>query len=253
MTEHSRISDEELHGFIDGELDAARSAEIAGLIDSDPVLAEQVAAFRHDKERLARIYGPLAEWPLPNKVLRRIEERTRPTPAFLSMRTITALAASLILIITLWLTYPNLTGPNEEAIITEALAAREGTLVPEQVFPSGAVSAPGKRNRLLTDALDIPLKAPDLTRMGYNLASIRIYSGVAGGKAIEINYRNAKGTRFNLYLRHPSSPERFDVIEQGKLRICIWQDDELGAVMTGEMSAGEMLRLATLAYTGLSL
>jgi anti-sigma factor RsiW len=56
---------------------------------------------------------------------------------------------------------------------------------------------------------------------------------------------------FALYLRHPSGPARFDQFKQGRLRVCIWQDEVLGTVMTGEMSAAEMQRLASLAYTGL--
>jgi anti-sigma factor RsiW len=37
------------------------------------------------------------------------------------------------------------------------------------------------------------------------------------------------------------------------MRICIWQDEELSTVMLGEMSAGEMARVASLAYSGLTL
>jgi anti-sigma factor RsiW len=89
--------------------------------------------------------------------------------------------------------------------------------------------------------------------MGYRLDGVRIYGGLPGGKAVEIDYRNARNTLFTLYLRRPSSPPRVDIVERGRLRICIWQDDEMGAVMAGEMSAGEMARLASLAYSGLSL
>ena len=56
---------------------------------------------------------------------------------------------------------------------------------------------------------------------------------------------------FALYLRRPSGRAAFDQYKQGSLRVCIWQDDVLGAVMTGEMSAAEMQRLASLAYTRL--
>jgi anti-sigma factor RsiW len=37
------------------------------------------------------------------------------------------------------------------------------------------------------------------------------------------------------------------------LRICIWQDDIIGTVMVGDMSAGEMARAASAAYAGLNL
>jgi anti-sigma factor RsiW len=95
------------------------------------------------------------------------------------------------------------------------------------------------------------VSAPDLQRMGYNLVGLRVYGHAPAGKGVELLYRHKDNRVFALYLRHPSGAPRFDQYKQGKLRVCIWQDDVLGAVMTGEMSAAEMQRLASLAYTGL--
>jgi anti-sigma factor RsiW len=97
------------------------------------------------------------------------------------------------------------------------------------------------------------LKTPDLSKLGYRLADIRVYSGIPGGKAVELRYRNAQDRLFTLYLRHPSGPPRVDLVQRDGMRICIWQDDVLGTVMLGEMSAGEMARIASLAYSGLTL
>jgi anti-sigma factor RsiW len=96
------------------------------------------------------------------------------------------------------------------------------------------------------------VKAPDLSRVGYKLASMRIYGGIAGGKAVELSYRDGSDRVFTLYLRHPSSPPRVDLLNRDGVRICIWQDDVVGAVMVGRMSAGEMARIASLAYAGLT-
>ena len=43
------LSDAELHAFIDGALDDARTREIAALVGADAALAERIAAFRADK------------------------------------------------------------------------------------------------------------------------------------------------------------------------------------------------------------
>ena len=107
--------------------------------------------------------------------------------------------------------------------------------------------------KVLSAALSETLKAPDLSKLGYRLANIRVYSGVPGGKAVELAYRDAQNRLFTLYLRHPSGPPRVDLVERDGMRICIWQDDVLGTVMLGEMSAGEMARIASLAYSGLTL
>jgi hypothetical protein len=44
-----------------------------------------------------------------------------------------------------------------------------------------------------------------------------------------------------------------DLVERDGMRICIWQDEVLSTVMLGEMSAGEMARIASLAYSGLAI
>jgi len=35
--------------------------------------------------------------------------------------------------------------------------------------------------------------------------------------------------------------------------VCLWQDEVVGAVMMGEMSAGQMMRVAGAAYAALNL
>ena len=93
----------------------------------------------------------------------------------------------------------------------------------------------------------ITIRPPDLSKLGYSLAAVR-----RGEAAVVLDYRGERGRVFTLYLRRSSGEERFEMTRRGDLRICVWQDEALSAVMFGEMSAGEMLRLATLAYAGLS-
>jgi anti-sigma factor RsiW len=88
--------------------------------------------------------------------------------------------------------------------------------------------------------------------MGYRLATVQIYGGVPGGQAVELVYRGRENRVFTLYLRHSTSAPRFDQFQTSGIRVCIWQDDVLGTVMAGKMSAAEMQRLASLAYTGLT-
>ena len=254
------ISREELHAFIDGELDSVRAAEIAKLVASDPVLAARVEAFRADKKRLEQIYGTLRDLPVPPKWLQSVEDRlVRQRPRFpsvyLSRRGVAAIAASLLLVLTvnLWIVYERFSTTNEDAIIAEAFAARQDATPPEQSFAALALAAPEQRDQVVRTALSMSLKAPDLTKLGYRLANIRVYSGKPGGKAVELAYRDAQNRLFTLYLRHPSGPPRVELVERDGMRICIWQDDVLGTVMLGQMSAGEMARMASLAYSGLTL
>jgi len=248
--------DEDLHAFIDGELDAARAAEIAARLESDAPLAARVAAFNADKAMIAQAYGGLDARPLPAEWLEMIGKRRRPKPVRPQRRLATgfaALAASLLLVVVGWLAYRNMVVPQDDPIVAEALSARREAMVPELTLTADALPETAARNQLLTKTLATTLKAPDLGRMGYRLVSVQVYPGGAEGKAVELSYRDAAGRLFTLYLRRPSGPPRVDLTAKGGMRICIWQDDVVGTVMLGEMSAAEMARLASLAYAGLNL
>ncbi len=258
------ITEEELHAFIDGELDPVRATEIAAQIESDIALAERVAAFRGDRAKLAQIFGAIAAQPLPERWLRLIDERSSARPNLFarpglfanmrrSQRYIAALAAALLLAFGLGSAYESFVAPRSDTIVAEALAAHENTVTAQSRFEGAALPASADASTLIASTLMLNLKAPNLGKMGYRLTGIRIFEGVPGGKAVELEYRNAQNIVFSLYLRHPSGPAKVDLTKSGNTRICLWQDDMLGSVMTGEMSAGEMSRLASLAYSGLYL
>jgi anti-sigma factor RsiW len=251
MSEPLRIPDEQLHALIDGELSAQECAALETTVAADPQLGQRVALFRADKARLAQIYGPVADMPVPGHWIRMIESAPRrQPPRFFSIEAIAGIAAAFMLLIGGTLAYRQ-SVPHEEPIVEEALAARNDVLPPRQVL---AVNAPAQDNaaaRTLTSALAMRVSVPDLKRMGYSLVGMRVYGSEPQSKGVELLYRHKDNRVFALYLRRPSGPPRFDQYKQGNLRVCIWQDDVLGAVMTGEISAAEMQRLASLAYTGL--
>jgi anti-sigma factor RsiW len=257
MSDKLGLGEEELHAFIDGELPPERAAHIKRLIDSNVALAARVEALLSDKAQLAQLHAEQLDRPTPAKWLRLIEERTRGArPASRdtqpTRRAMLAIAAAMLLILCFGLLSTYVLAPGEDAIIAEALAARQQTMRAQEVVRAEDL-APDRRDDIVSAALDMPLKAPELGRMGYRLDEIRVYSGVSGGKAVGLTYRDAQMRVFNLYLRRPSSPPRVDLFQREGLRICIWQDDVLGTVMLGEMPAAVMARLASLAYSGLNL
>jgi anti-sigma factor RsiW len=141
--------------------------------------------------------------------------------------------------------------PHQESIIEEAIAARNEAIPAHQILSFTTAAHSSTPDRIVASALAMRVRVPDLSRLGYALTAVRIYAHAPSGKSVELLYRKANMPLFALYLRHPSGPARFDQFKQGRLRVCIWQDEVLGTVMTGEMSAAEMQRLASLAYTGL--
>jgi anti-sigma factor RsiW len=245
--------DHRLHAFIDGELPEDERARMVDALATDPALARRADLFRQDKERLLQVYGGVADRPIPRRWIEMIEApaAAQPRRRVFSMETIAAMAAALLLLVGGPLVYRQMT-PHEEPIVEEALAARDATVPAGSIAAIRQTSQTAAAGHAVSAALAMRVSAPDLSRMGYTLAGYRIYRDADGGKpAAELLYRHRDSRVFALYLRRPNGAPRFDQYKQGRLRVCIWQDDVLGAVMTGEMSAAEMQRLASLAYTGL--
>jgi anti-sigma factor RsiW len=75
------ISAEELHAFMDGELDDARADEIARRLETDPELTRTVEAYRGDQDLLVAHYAPVLAQPLPVAWINQIAAAGRSSPA----------------------------------------------------------------------------------------------------------------------------------------------------------------------------
>jgi len=251
MSENTQISDIELHAFIDGALDAARLRAVEAMIAADPALAERIAAFRSDKEMLKRLYGPLGDRPIPKEWLA-LAHGSKARPA-MSWRLVGAIAATVILAVTGMLTYRGMQPSRTSEIVQAALDARGSVVHAERVIPVGGSTGTAQYDKVLSATVALHVRVPDLKRMGYQLAGIRLYPNSSGGGAAELRYRDNNNRLFTLFVRRSDGAARFDQFERNGLRVCVWQDEELGTVMVGNVSTAAMQRLASLAYTGLTL
>jgi anti-sigma factor RsiW len=249
MNQKPEIREEDLHAFIDGELDAAERDRIEGIVEANTYLRDRLARYRADKARLVALYGGGMSEPLPQAWIEQIETATRPRRWQAQSWGIAAMAASFVLVFAGVFAWRNMAQPAHDDVVADALAARAGVVQPvsEIAANSKAVAAEAP---VMTAALDARVKAPDLTRLGYRLVGINVYSEPR--RAFELRYVAANGQDFTLYLRHSSGTPRFDQFKQAGLRVCVWQDDVVGMVMAGTMSVAEMQRLASLAYVGLT-
>jgi anti-sigma factor RsiW len=253
MTDARRMTNEELQGYIDGQLEAARRVEIDAQIEADPGLAEKAALFRADKLRLAKIYGGLADRPLPAHWLARIEEPIPARPPVNWRLAVSGIAAALVafvLVAGAFFIRP-ISETRGDTIIAEAIAARNDSLPVKETIAVGLRSNGAAADRILASTLAMRAKAPDLGKYGYSLSAIRIYSHVPTGSAIELVYRGKNNDLLSLYVRHAAGEIGFKVIEKDGLHVCLWQDEVVGMVMTGTMSDALMQRLAGKAYSDL--
>ncbi len=244
------MTEAELHAFVDGELDAARALVVAQAIEADPALSHRVAAYRADREQLNRIYAPLAEEPLPARLVRAVTAGTaprRPAIGFWAAGATLAAAAAILLVVS-----TGLLGGPKDALLAEAMAVRDGAVAPE---PQLADLSGGQGDALVAGTLSPSIKIPDLDKAGYHLAGLALYPDHAKGRAIQLSYRDGKGRLLTVYLHRPTGTDRYEILPERKgQRICIWEYQELSAVMIGDgLSEQEMLRAAHSVYDPLGL
>ena len=243
------VSDLDLHAYIDGELPPARAAAVQQALGADPALAARAAAFRADKAALAAAFAPIAAQPVPRAWVERIERAATPAVTALAApaaprRAILALAASVVLALGAgaWLRSRAIT----DSILAQAETARTGAALHR--ITGDTLGQPGATDTLLATTVGLRVHAPDLHRLGWQLTELDTLP-----EAAMLRYRSQDGHELTLYVRRSNGTPRFDMLRSGKLRTCIWQDEVVGAVLTGEMSAGQMMRVASAAYTALSL
>jgi anti-sigma factor RsiW len=246
------IREEELHAFIDGELPADRTAAVAAALEADPILAARVAAFAADKAALAAAFRPIGQQPVPTSWIALIQQAATHAPTARRRvrpwaRWAVGLAACLLLVLggVAWLEQR---GPPEGSILVQAEAARQERTPALGRLTGAALADVSSRDGELTYAVGLKLRAPDLTRLGWTLVEIDIYE-----KAAALRYQAEGGHNLTLFVRPSTGAPRFDLFETGAVRVCLWQDEVVGAVMMGEMSAGQMMRVAGAAYAALNL
>jgi anti-sigma factor RsiW len=245
------ISEEELHAFIDGELPADRAAVVAAALESDPTLAARVTAFAADKEALAAAFHPIAHQPVPAAWIALIETAAAAEPRARRRvppwaRWTVGLAACLVLALG-GVALLEQRGTPEGSILAQAEAARQERTLALARLTGGALEDVPSRDAKLTHAVGLKLRAPDLAHLGWTLVEIDVYA-----KAAALRYRAEGNRTLTLFVRASTGAPRFDLFEMGAVRVCLWQDEVIGAVMMGEMSAGQMMRVAGAAYAALN-
>lgn len=239
------VTELDLHAYIDGELSPERAAAVEAAMASDPALAERVRDFQADKQALVDTYRRLADAPVPAALLKAASTsppRRRSRIIGFAFAGAAALAACLVLVL-----MPR--APRDPAI-EQAMTARDNARIPSRELKGHDLASVDAAAKAMSDMLGNPMRVPDLSRAGFALVSTDIY----GSEAVQLRYEDARQRLFTVFLR-PSAgpPDAFEVTERGPVRICVWQNADLTAVMTGEMSTPELFRLASLTYSSLGL
>jgi anti-sigma factor RsiW len=233
------ITEEDLHGFVDGVLAPDRIAEVQAYLDTHPDAAQRIAGYAGQRSMLRTALAPIAEEPLPPDLdlARMIAQRSRPRP---NSRWAFAAAAVVLLALGIaggW----TLRGP--------ILAPQEGiAAVAQEAADNYAFYAPDKQRPVELRAADRaelvawtaqrlgrPVAVPDLAASGYRFMGGRIVS-TAHGPAALFMYDDDRGTRLVMLTRVMRGTDHNTPMTShgsGSINGFAWADNGLGYSLVG--------------------
>ena len=247
------ISTDELHAYVDGQLDADRRQEIERYLGSQPELAHRVSAYRAQRDALRTAFAPSAATPIPPELNldRLLEARLQQPPRWSWWR----IAAAIVLCLGLG----GASGWYLGASPAPTRIQQAVSLLQQEAMTSHAVYATDRRHPIevaatekdhlsqwLSNRLHRSVVPPDLSALGYRLLGGRLLATEHGGAAALFVYDDADGNRLTVLLR-PMAPQlratRSD-IAQGSLNGCTWIASGMGYAVVAAASDQALDRIA---------
>jgi anti-sigma factor RsiW len=233
VREESRpITDEELHAYVDGLLDAERRAAVDRYLRAQPEVAQRTNIYSTQRNEIRMALAARANEPIPASLSlnRLVEARLARRPA---RWRVAAVAAMVVLAFGLggaggWYFGSRL--PTGLDSLVEDAAASYTVYTADKRRPVELWAA--ERDdlaRWLSNRLNRPVSPPDLAGLGYQLLGGRLVA-TGHGPAALFMYENARNIRLTLFVR-PMPVGRTTPIEDvdaGDLDGCAWIDRGVG-------------------------
>ncbi|MEQ8248642.1 MAG: anti-sigma factor [Alphaproteobacteria bacterium] len=243
------ITDNDLHAYVDGQLEASRRAEVEAHLAANEVAAKAVREYRRLNRRLHEEFDDVLNEPVPHAMLR----VSRPQ----MIDTFRRIAAVLVLLVAGaaggWLLNDVVAEGDDP--LAAAFPERAGVI--HAIYSAErrhAVEVPaGERPHLvawLTNRLGTEVNIPDLTEAGFQLMGGRLLPGETK-PAAHFLYEDVEGRRVTLYMRHGDIGGRntkFTYAAEGSVGVFYWINGPAGYALAGSIEREELLKVAKLVY-----
>ena len=249
------VTEAELQAYVDGQLPAARAAEVAQHLTQHEEDAQRVAAYRRQNEALRTAYDPLLAAAVPTRL-----QPGRPRrwlPLLLPLQHY-AIAAALMAVsgIAGWHMHAYVASERTQTVYLARVAAVAHAVYSPEVRHPVEVGADQEEHlvRWLSKRLGTGLKSPHLAAQGYTLVGGRLLPGERG-PAAQFMYQDMKGQRLTLYVRVSKEAREqtaFRFAQENKVSVFYWLDGRLGYALSGETDRTELLRVADAVYRQLN-
>lgn len=247
------VGENDLHAYVDGQLDAVRRSEVEAWLESHPQEAERVASWTVQNERLRDAFAADFVSSVDDS---RLMHNKRPALLARLSRPAMAAAAALVFFGTgFWMgrSIPDTTSTAAPVTATAlASEARSAFLIYTSEVRHPVEVGADQQEHLATwlgKRLDYRLRLPDLSAQGYSLVGGRLVP-VDGKPGALLMYQNAAGQRLTMMIgRNEDNRETSFLLDtSGAVRTFYWIDGPIGYAVTGEISAEELKTVAEECY-----
>jgi len=241
------ITEDDLHGYVDGVLEPERVADVAAYLEDHPDMNRRVAAFSDQRDLLRRALAPIAEEAVPSQLdlagMIRSRQR-RASPVWW------AIAAMLLLSIGGlggWVMRGSLqTSPAGLAALAQEAADSYHVYAPDRVRPvEMRASDSAQLVQWMSNRLKQQVKLPDLTGSGYRLMGGRLIA-TSHGPAAMFMYDDDHGDRLVVLTRPMASEHSAPMAPHsgGDVAGFAWADGGMGYSLMGQAAADTLKPIA---------
>jgi anti-sigma factor RsiW len=243
------IAEEDLHAWVDGQLDADRQAAVSRYLHDHPDMARRVAAWREQRDALRAAFASLATEPIPPRLQldRLLQQR-------LAQRGATwRRAASILLAFTLggaagWFLHNGLQPPGTTAI----------TLLAQQAVANHVVYTADRRRptelgaqqrddlaRWVSNRLNHQVEPPDLSADGFSYMGGRL-AATPDGPAGLFMYDGPQSVRLTVFVLPLKTAGETPIqqVDFPQVDGCAWIDKGVGYTVVGKLPPSELRRIA---------
>lgn len=245
------VNETELQAYVDGQLSAARAAEVAQYLSQHDDDAQRVAAYRRQNEVLRATYDPVLAEPVPAALQLPVRRRSIPLQRY-------AMAAALMAVSGFagWQLHAYVSTERAQSVYLARVAAVAHAVYSPEVRHPVEVGADQEAHlvRWLSKRLGTSLKIPHLAAQGYSLVGGRLLPGERG-PAAQFMYQDMKGQRLTLYVRvggEAREQTAFRFAQENGVGVFYWLDGRIGYALSGEIDRSELLLVADAVYRQLN-
>jgi len=249
---NGQLAEEDLHGYVDGRLDAAQRAEVEAWLAQHPADAEKAAAYRQQNDMLQALFNPVLHEPVPLMMY----PQSRRGKFVQPLRYAAMLGAMVLSGLLGWSLHSgdrSAQAPVMAMVSRAALA--HAVYTPEVLHPVEVNYAQEEQlTKWLSKRLGSNIKAPHLAGAGYELMGGRLLPGNQGPVA-QFMYQDGHGLRLTLYISNKMAGKgeaAFRYAQEGKIGVFYWVDEDLGYALSGVLPKAELLKVANSVYQGLN-